>query len=818
MTRAAAHRLLHRASIALALLVAAPWTAMGVVAAFVDVPAEVTAPPPGAAPGTTASPAARTTSVRVLDREGGVLAELRDGEGDEARWVAVRDAPRVAAAVIAAEDRRFRQHLGVDPRRTARAAWDGLSAGRVVSGASTITQQLARIAIGAPRTPLAKAEVIAVALRIELALSKDEILEQYLNRAPFGARVRGVEAASRRFFDKPAGELSLGEAATLAALPQSPARLDPRREEGRARLLRRRDVILGRMEASGLAAADEVARARAEPLALAPRFLGIGAPHFVRAVVAGGVDPCAQGAVSPASDGVVTIETTLDPALQAAAVEATRRAVAAVADRHATSASAVVLDNATGDVLAWVGSPGLTDSHLGHNDGVLAKRQPGSALKPFVYQLAIERLGFSPATLLPDLELAFPAKDGVYRPRNYDGTFHGPVLLREALGNSYNVPAVWTAQRLGAGLIVRRLRELGMCSVDAPAERYGLALALGDAEVSLVELATAYMTLARGGEAIRPRALRRTVRWDGAVDEPASSPPRRVLQPAATRLILDVLADPGARVASFGERSVLALPFPFAAKTGTSKGFRDNVAVGATPDVTVAVWVGNMDGTPMRDVSGVTGAGPLLRAIALAAARDGSRDFAEVEGVAEVEVCPLSGALRGPHCPHARRERVLARGVPRATCDVHVEVALDAQGDVADASCAVERRVVEDWRPPFDDWAAEVGRPTPPRSASARCAPPEDTITARGGTRPPRIVFPADGDRFHIDPGAVAASAIEIEVEGAEGATVELDGAPLGLRNGRARWPLRPGEHQLAVRASGEGRGGRLDVISFSVE
>ena len=227
----AVHTLARRGAAALALLIAAPWTALALVACFLETPSALLAPPPGASPERSGP---RSQSVRITDRHGGTLVELHDGEGEEARWVRLTDAPRVAAAIVAAEDRRFRHHLGIDPLRTARAAWDGLAAGRVVSGASTLSQQLARITTDAPRTTGAKVEVMALALRIEASLSKDAILEQYLNRAPFGARVRGVEAASRRFFDKPAAELSLAEAATLAALPQSPARLDPRREAGRA--------------------------------------------------------------------------------------------------------------------------------------------------------------------------------------------------------------------------------------------------------------------------------------------------------------------------------------------------------------------------------------------------------------------------------------------------------------------------------------------------------------------------------------------------------------------------------------------------------
>jgi penicillin-binding protein 1C len=275
-----------------------------------------------------------------------------------------------------------------------------------------------------------------------------------------------------------------------------------------------------------------------------------------------------------------------------------------------------------------------------------------------------------------------------------------------------------------------------------------------------------------------------------------------VLDAAASHLVLDVLADPQARVASFGERSVLELPFPFAAKTGTSKGFRDNIAVGATPTHTIAVWVGNMDGSPMRGVSGVTGAGPLLHAIALATMRgagEASPPFPRPEGIEEVEVCAASGRRAGPSCPRVRRELALRGHAPRETCEVHATVAVDRRGDLASPTCegAVERRV-EVWPPPFDRWAAATGRPSAPRGVSTACPPDRATLARLARADAPRIVFPSDGDRFHLDPGAAAPAAIEIVVDGAA-TTLELDGRPLRLSGGRATWELVPGDHRLVA-------------------
>lgn len=760
------------------------------------------------------SPEAYDVSVEILDRHGIVLRELRAGDGARARWCPLEQVgERALRAVIAAEDRRFDVHPGVDPIAVARALGQAVAAGQVVSGASTITQQLARNLVRRPRSARGKFLEMALALRIEASLSKRAILEQYVNRVAFGPGLRGIEAASRFYFDKPPRDLSLAEAAALAGIPRGPSLYDPRR--GAERLLRRRDRILDRMHKAGVASAAEVESAKREPMTLAPRGSGLGAPHLVRAVMAGSGIGSAGALAGRAS----AITLTIDRGLQREVEVLAQATVRSLASRKASAASAVVLENATGEILAYVGSPDIEDAaRLGHNDGVLALRQPGSTLKPFVYGLAMERLGFSAATLLPDVALHFPSRDGSFEPQNYDGHFHGPVLLREALANSYNVPAVWTADALGADRVLERLRALGFTSLDQGAETYGLALALGDGEVRLLDLANAYATLARGGMYRPVRAVRAALGKDRAplsFDEP---PPRRVLDAAASAILTDILADKNARLASFGERSVLELPFPVAVKTGTSKGFRDNYTVGFTPDVTVAVWVGNFDGSPMEGVSGVSGAGPFFRDAMIAAARvRPPRPFDPPAGaLEEAEICPLSGAAPGPWCPHRRRElfATSSGGSPGRVCSMHEGVRVEVKSGLrAGAGCpdeGTETRTFERYGAELSAWARATGRPLAPEAYSPRCpGRGEDGSPAQAepGARL-RIAYPPDGSAFAMDPGVASRQAIRIRADvppGMTGVRFVVDGRRIPVKAPPfvLDWQLVPGAHSVRVEADG---------------
>jgi penicillin-binding protein 1C len=766
-------------------------------------------------------------SVVVVDRDGHLLREVRSTDGARARWLRLGEvSARVLDAVVAAEDGRFRSHPGVDVVAVVRAAGSAVVHRRVVSGASTITMQLARLVRPHPRTLAGKLGEMALALRIEWSLSKDDILEQYVNRVGFGPNLRGVEAASEAYFDKSPASLSLAEAALVAGLPRGPSLYDVTRHADRAK--KRRDRVLSRMVADGMVAAADAERAKAEPVVVQTRAPAFRAPHLVAGLVSGTLAVAQKGlADAMLAAPVERLETTIDAGLQRVAEAQALSTVAALSSRGVTAASVVVVDNATGDVLAYVGSPDFWDeAHGGQNDGSRAKRQPGSALKPFLYELAMERLGYDPSTVLPDVELHLTVGVGPagsagtdYAPHDYDGRFRGPVRLREALGSSLNVPAVWTAEQVGEGALLDRLHDLGFDSLTESAETYGPGLALGDGEVTLVELARAYSTLARGGIDEPLRFVSRVSSAGGGATTLAPAMQRRVMPALFAALVTDVLKDHAARLEAFGERSVLDFPFEVAAKTGTSKGFRDNWAAGFTPSVTVAVWVGNFDGTPMTGVGGITGAGPLFHAVMEAAMESMqgeplpvAREDGEREGLERVEVCALSGEIAGPGCPHRLPEwRPL--GSDRRACTMHVRAAIDRRNGLrAGPGCGeadVVERAFERLPAEYLEWARATGRPLEPEEWSPLCpGSPGEVASGDDGDRV-RIVYPLPGARFVIDPDRPReVQRLDVHIvapASAQAATLLVDGKPVPQPSsaGPPSWTLDPGEHEIVASVDG---------------
>lgn len=758
------------------------------------------------------APAAQ--SIRVTDRDGRLLREVRGPGSVRSEWLPLEDVgDRVVRAVLAAEDSRFFAHPGVDPLAVVRAALSNVRHARIVSGASTLTMQLARLIHPHPRTWGGKLDDLATAVRIEASLPKRRILEEYLNRAPFGPGVCGIAAASRFWLDKAPRDLSLAEAATLSALPRGPAAYAIDRHP--ERLLRRRDWILDRMAKLGWATREEIERARREPLATHLGKGGFGAPQLVEALLRGEAPlwPSAQEP-GPRAAAVSGVQTTLSVDVQRAIEVAAREQIARLGARHVTAAAVVVIDNATGDLLAYVGSPDFGDDrHGGQNDGVRARRQPGSTLKPFVYGLALERLGWTAATLLPDVELHLAVEGGTYSPNNYDERFHGPVRVREALGSSLNVPAVWAATRIGLGPLLDRLRAVGFESLSRTEDWYGPALALGDGEVTLLELANAYATLARGGVYRSVRAVMGTMRGGQAkaVDPGAE---RRVMPREVADVVTDIIADPHARMAAFGEGSVLEFPFDVAAKTGTSKGFRDNWTVGYTRQVTVAAWVGNFDGSPMLATSGITGAGPLFHDAMEVAMRGRIAEPLRLDrsggepGLVAVEVCPLSGGRPTRACPTATREWMAPQAIERLEpCDMHESTAIDLRnglraGPACPASVTREasfEKLVGRYRA----WAVAAGRNTAPERFSPLC-PAAGHVEAQ---RALRIAWPNDDARFVIDPGRpVDQQLLLARVDapsGVESVEMLVDGRPLARMHSPfvARWPLAPGDHVMVARS-----------------
>jgi penicillin-binding protein 1C len=711
-------------------------------------------------------------AIVVADRSGLPLRGTRASDGTRARWVSIAELdPDLITAFIAVEDRRFLEHAGVDWRAVARAARDDITSGRVVSGASTLTMQTARLLVRGDRDLFGKLSQAFWALRIERHLTKQQILEQYLNRVHLGQGTVGVAAATALYFNASPADVSPAQAALLAGLAHAPASENPFASLVRARRVRARAVR--RMRDGGFISAADANRALAEPLIARPVDMPFRAPHFTTRVLRWADDSALAATPALGSNGV--LRTSLDLDLQTALEGEVRHTVDVLGDRGVREAATVVLDNRTGEVLAWVGSPDFWSDTAGQTDMVVSPRQPGSALKPFVYGLAFDR-GFTAATVLPDVAREYQTSVGLYRPRNYDHRFHGPVRVREALGSSYNIPAVEMAQRLGTASVLGTLHAAGFESLRESADWYGLGIALGNGDVTLLELANAYRAIGEGG-------VWRPVRWR-PVDDRAREPGRRVMSARSAAIVLDILSDAEARVPAFGISTPFDFGFPAAVKTGTSRHFTDNWAVAVTGRFTVAVWVGNFDGRAMEGVSGITGAGPLLHRAVLETAKryaPGAFTTPAATGAVAVKICRLSGMRAGPECPTAD-EWFVPGSEPEAECDWH-------RGGSVTMPAA------------YADWLAVE------RGAGARVA-----ASVAAGAAGFRIVSPLDGDRYSVPPSVDARySTIALRTAGA-GARVRwtVDGKPFT----EPRLSLVPGRHLIRAESDGVAREVRIEVAA----
>jgi penicillin-binding protein 1C len=726
-------------------------------------------------------------SLTITDRHGVMLRSTRAPDGSLARWVRLEEMdPDLPRAFVAVEDVRFYRHGGVDFRSVIRAARDNLRAARIVSGASTITMQLARLLNPSGRGWGGKLVQVLWALRLERHLSKQRILEEYLNRVPLGQGAIGVGAAMALYFGGSPQQVSLGQAALLAALAREPSSQNPLVSPAGAAARRR--VGLERLVGEGYASREEAARAGREPVLSPGDGRPFLAPHFTSRLLFE-----EESRNRPLAG---TWRTSLDLELQAAVENEVRHTTAELADRGARQAAAVVLDNQTGEVLAWVGSPDFWADTAGQVDMVISPRQPGSALKPFLYALAFDR-GVTPATVLADIPRTYQTSSGPYHPRNYDRRFHGPVRAREALGSSYNLPAVAVADRIGYGSLYHGLREAGFTSLDQGADHYGLGLALGNGDVTLLELANGYRALANGG-------LWRPWRWFAAEPgEPAPGPERRFASSRAAAQVLDILGDPVARIPGFGLSTPFDWPFRAAAKTGTSRHFTDNWAVAATANFTVAVWAGNFSGQPMDGVSGVTGAGPLLHRVVLLVARrypPGELVQPMEAGLVPVRICRLSGGLAGPRCP-PMTEWFAPGTEPSQPCPWHVE------GEVV---LPVE---YAEWQAGADP-AVSTAVPGYTEATGTRYSVPGTQYRVPSTQSPFHIVSPLDGDIYRIPPGIESRYAtVALRSAGVSSPGMVrwyVDGRP--VRSGR--WALEPGAHTVGALAPG----GRSDQVRIVVE
>lgn len=732
----------------------------------------------------------------LYDRTGQtVLYQVLDPSGDRQYVPLDQIAPVLIEATIAIEDRSFYENPGFDLRGILRAIWLALQ-GDVVQGGSTITQQLVKNTLIPPeeRAQLSQArkiKEIILAAEISRLYSKNQILEWYLNTNFYGNLAYGVGTAARVYFGKTARDLTLGEAAMLAAIPQNP-QLNPLDAPMAAR--QRQIVVLESMVAAGFITPEQAEQAAAQPIITQPlteRF-GIVAPHFAlfaRAQAERLLDAQGLDGARLVLGGGLRIYTTLDLDLYFQAECAMRAHVERIrggdpraapnsgegkpclaaeyltvppnlrlgVPRNVTNAASVIIRPQTGEILAMVGSLDYYNSRIQGSFNVAAQglRQPASAFKPFVYVAAFAAPDspFTPATMLLDIPTTFEQDGTTYTPRNEDGQFRGVVTVREALANSYNVPTVRTLSAITIGQVIRTARQLGLNTLNRPLDEYGLSLALGSAEVTLLDLTYAYTPFATLGKmagapvpnpragfrALDPIAILRIEDRNGRVlwqlDERSGTLRQQsVLQDALAYLITHILSDRQARLPAFGEGNALQLSRPAAAKTGTTNDVRDAWTVGYTPDLVMGVWVGNNDNSPMGDdLSGATAAAPIWQAVMEYAHRRDNlppRGWQTPEGIVEATVCQRSGLLPTPDCPRMRelfyaqgdfstvptrvdtywrRYRINARNGLRATAETPPEL--------------IAERVYFEYPPEAQLWARQSGQPLPPNEYdSARTA------------------------------------------------------------------------------------------------
>jgi 1A family penicillin-binding protein len=759
-------------------------------------------------------------STRIYDRNGRLLYEiLADSQtGGRNTAIPLADIPQHCINVtISTEDANFYGHPGVDVVGIVRAVWINLRGGEVVAGGSTITQQVARNLLLDPqqraeRTPRRKLREMILALQLQAAYSKDDVLALYLNQSYYGNLAYGIEAAARAYFGKSAPELSLAECALLAGLLQSPAAYDPLTDMDAAKA--RQEIVLDLMVQYGSISADEAERAKRDALQFAAVPFPIEAPHFVMAVIKQLERDYGEALYS----GGLEVVTTVDLDWQRQAERIVRRQLEGLnhpndptrAPANANNAALVAINPNTGEVLTMLGSPNYFDESIdGAVNAALALRQPGSTLKPFTYAAAMNPLLPEPwtaATMILDVKTPFVTRRlESYTPANFGLVEHGPVLVREALASSMNIPAVVALQHIGIESMVTLATNAGLTTLANNTD-VDLSITLGGGEVRLLDLTQAYSIFANGGYRVEPTMILRVSNHQGNVlyDWRAANN-LRVLDSRLAYVITDILSDDSARLAGFGRNSALNIGRPAAAKTGTTTDYRDNWIVGYTPQLVTGVWVGNADNTPMVDVTGVSGAAPIwnafMRAVLLGQPKQA---FTEPPGIERREVCAISGLLPTNDCPNRRVEVFIEGTAPTEYDNIWQRFTIDrATGGLADDTTPQERRVERVYAvlpQEARNWAIRNGWPQPPTEAVV--AAPDEAAGLRLLAPDPYTEFqlspmlPIDAQRLRLTVGAPSGTqAITYVMDGVELGTV--DRSPWTLW-----WPLEVGDHELVAHAT----------------
>lgn len=662
-------------------------------------------------------------STKIVDRDGGTLYDLYT----DVNRVPVHIAdvpPYMQQATIAIEDKEFYTHEGFSVWGMIRGFSRIFTRGRAAGG-STLTQQLVKnVLLTSERTLPRKFKELVLSLQIERKFSKDEILQMYLNEAPYGGTAVGLSAAADRYFGKTTKELTLTEAAILAGMPQAPSRYSPYGSDPKA-YVGRSEAVLRRMREDGYISREQEEEAikQLPDMQFREQAIDIKAPHFVFYVRDQLVELLGEAAVE---QGGFTVTTTLDWEIQEEAQKAVKEEVEKLESANVTNGAALVMNPQNGEILAMVGSRDyLLEDFDGKFNVVTALRQPGSAIKPVTYAAALNK-GYTPSTMLLDVPTKFPGatEEQAYEPQNYDGKFRGPVQLRFALGSSLNVPAVKLLSLIGLKDMLSLAYEMGFDSLEPTAEnmkRFGLSVTLGGGEVKLLDLTSAYSAFANGGKKVEPNAIIKVERDGKTLYEAKEVTLEQVLSPETAFLINHILYDNNARLLTFGANSYLNMGSRhIAVKTGTTNDKRDNWTVGWSTKTITGVWVGNNDNSPMTNVaSGVTGASPIWRRIMVKAwDKYKGDDFVPPEGVESILVDTVSGYPE--HDGYPSRAEYFAKGtVPREPDPIHTKVKVCrsdnnrlaseidvARGEYDEREYYVLKQISNAWEEDIDSWVS----------------------------------------------------------------------------------------------------------------
>ncbi len=702
-------------------------------------------------------------STKILDRNGQLLYDMYEDVNRVP--VKLEDVPvYLREATIAVEDKDFYKHGGFDPKGILRATFNTVVRGKL-QGGSTLTQQLVKnVLLSSERTLSRKFKELVLAIQIERKFNKDQILQMYLNEAPYGGTAWGVAAGAERYFGKKVKDLDLAESAMLAGLPQAPSYYSPYGAHPKA-YLERAKTVLRRMREDGYITKEQEKQAIDElaKMKFKPRVQKIKAPHFVFYVKDQLVKLLGEKVVD---QGGLVVTTTLDDSLQEYAQQVVSEEIKKIEKLHITNGAAMAIDAQTGEILAMVGSKDFfAKDYDGQFNAALALRQPGSSIKPVTYALAFKR-GYTPATMLLDIPTEFGTGSNPYKPKNYDGKFRGPVQLRFALGSSLNIPAVKLVALVGVKDMLQLAYDMGFETLKPTEEnlkRFGLSVTLGAGEVRLLDLVRAYAVFANGGERVEPVSILKVEREGKTIYQAPKPRRKRVLSPEVAFLINHVLYDNNARLLTFGPNSYLNMNGrPIAVKTGTTNDMRDNWTVGWSTKVVVGTWVGNNDDTPMKRVaSGVTGASPIWRKIMLKAfEKYGGDQFKPPKDVVAKRVDVVTGYAEHDGFP-ARSEYFIKGTEPSKKDPIHKMLKLCKGQDKLATAIDIARNNYDEkefftfndyqepgagklWKDDIQAWLATVDDP--------RYHPPTEYCDSENDLM---VQFEEPGDKARIDSNQV---------------------------------------------------------------